>query len=123
MDAAPDGSVYVSLMDRPGELVRSAVHCPSGRRRRKREQDRPLTAAYGYLVVVSQLCERGWPALVSAPAASPIGLIDTATGRVTRVVSDDVSDYHSMAWLPGGRILALRVGLRSALWKFSRGNR
>lgn len=54
---------------------------------------------------------------------SPIGLIDTATGRVTRVVSDDVSDYHSMAWLPGGRILALRVGLRSALWKFSRGNR
>ena len=49
---------------------------------------------------------------------SPIGLIDTATGRVTRVASDDVSDYHSMAWLPAGRILALRVGLRSTLWKF-----
>ena len=49
---------------------------------------------------------------------SPIGLIDTATGRVTRVASDDVSDYHSMAWLPDGRILALRVGLRSTLWKF-----
>jgi WD40 repeat protein len=49
---------------------------------------------------------------------SPIGLIDTATGRTTRVASDDVSDYHSMAWLPDGRILALRVGLRSTLWKF-----
>jgi hypothetical protein len=49
---------------------------------------------------------------------SPIGLIDTATGRITRVASDDVSDYHSMAWLPDGRILALHVGLRSTLWKF-----
>ncbi len=46
------------------------------------------------------------------------GLIDTATGRVTRLASDDVSDYHSMAWLPDGRILALRIGLRSTLWKF-----
>ena len=46
------------------------------------------------------------------------GLLDTATGRVTRIASDDVSDYHSMAWLPDGRILALRVGLRSTLWKF-----
>jgi hypothetical protein len=49
---------------------------------------------------------------------SPIGLIDGATGRVTRLATDDVSDYHSMAWLPDGRILALRVGLRSSLWKF-----
>jgi hypothetical protein len=49
---------------------------------------------------------------------SPIGLIDAATGRVTRLATDDVSDYHSMAWLPDGRILALRIGLRSTLWKF-----
>jgi hypothetical protein len=41
-----------------------------------------------------------------------------ASGRITRIASDDVSDYHSMAWLPDGRILALRVGLRSTLWKF-----
>jgi len=41
-----------------------------------------------------------------------------ANGRVTRIASDDVSDYHSMAWLPDGRILALRVGLWSSLWKF-----
>jgi len=49
---------------------------------------------------------------------SPIGIINTSTGRITRIASDDVSDYHSMAWLPDGRILALRVGLRSTLWKF-----
>jgi eukaryotic-like serine/threonine-protein kinase len=45
-------------------------------------------------------------------------VLDTATGRITRIVSDDVSDYKSMAWLPDGRILALHVGLRSTLWRF-----
>jgi WD40 repeat protein len=45
-------------------------------------------------------------------------LLDTATGRITRIVSDDVSDYKSMAWLPDGRIMAMHVGLRSTLWKF-----
>jgi hypothetical protein len=45
-------------------------------------------------------------------------VVDTATGRITRIASDDVSDYKSMAWLPDGRILALHVGLRSTLWKF-----
>jgi hypothetical protein len=45
-------------------------------------------------------------------------VLDTATGRVTRIASDDVSDYHSMAWLPDGRILAMHIGLRSTPWKF-----
>jgi hypothetical protein len=52
---------------------------------------------------------------------SPPGLIGTATGRVTRMASDDVSDYHSMAWLPDGRIPALRIGLRSTRGNFSLG--
>jgi hypothetical protein len=34
------------------------------------------------------------------------------------MASDDVTDYHSMAWLSDGRILALRIGLRSTLSKF-----
>jgi hypothetical protein len=46
------------------------------------------------------------------------GLIDTTTGRVTRIASDDVSDYKSLAWLPDGRIMALHIGVRSSLWKF-----
>jgi serine/threonine protein kinase len=44
--------------------------------------------------------------------------LDTLTGRITRLPSDEVSDYHSMAWLPDGRIMALHVGLRSTLWRF-----
>jgi hypothetical protein len=48
----------------------------------------------------------------------PPGLLDTATGRICRIASDDVSDYSSMAWLPDGRILAMHIGLRSTLWKF-----
>jgi eukaryotic-like serine/threonine-protein kinase len=44
--------------------------------------------------------------------------LDTLSGRITRLPSDEVSDYHSMAWLPDGRILALHVGLRSTLWRF-----
>jgi hypothetical protein len=44
--------------------------------------------------------------------------LDTLSGRITRLPSDDVSDYHSMAWLPDGRIMALHVGLRSTLWRF-----
>ena len=49
---------------------------------------------------------------------NPPGLLDTATGRITRIVSDDESDYKSMAWLPDGRMMALHIGVRSTLWKF-----
>lgn len=49
---------------------------------------------------------------------NPPSLIDAATGRLTRIAGDDVSGYHSMAWLPDGRITALRIGLHSTLWKF-----
>jgi len=45
---------------------------------------------------------------------NPPSLIDAATGRLTRIAADDVS----MAWLPDGRIIALRIGLHSTLWKF-----
>jgi hypothetical protein len=46
------------------------------------------------------------------------GLLDIATGRVTVLPSDGISDYHTMAWLPDGRIMALHTGLRSTLWRF-----
>ena len=42
----------------------------------------------------------------------------TRCGRITRLPSDNVSDYHSMTWLPDGRIMALHVGLRATLWRF-----
>jgi WD40 repeat protein len=46
-------------------------------------------------------------------------IIDTASGRITRIPSDNLSDYHSMAWLPDGRVLALQIGLRAKIWKFT----
>ena len=40
-------------------------------------------------------------------------VLDTGSGRLTHIPSDDASDYHSMAWLPDGRIMALHIGLRN----------
>ena len=50
----------------------------------------------------------------------PAGVVDTATGRITRIPSDNTSDYHSMAWLPDGQVVALKIGLRATIWKFNR---
>jgi eukaryotic-like serine/threonine-protein kinase len=49
---------------------------------------------------------------------NPPAIVDTANGRVTRIPSDTVSDYHSMSWLPDGQIVALQIGLRATIWKF-----
>jgi serine/threonine protein kinase len=48
----------------------------------------------------------------------PEDILITRDGRITRLPSDDVSDYHSMTWLPDGRIMALHVGLRATPWRF-----
>ena len=32
---------------------------------------------------------------------------------------DKTTDYASMAWLPDGRMIALRIGMRSTLWRFA----
>ena len=49
---------------------------------------------------------------------NPPGVLDTATGRVTRIPSDNQGDYRSMGWTRDGRIIAVRNGLRATLWKF-----
>jgi len=53
----------------------------------------------------------GW---FSAP-----GILDTHTGRVQPLPFDGASDYESMAWLPDGRMVALRHKENSTLWRFS----
>jgi len=56
-----------------------------------------------------------------APADSwfnPPGVIDTATGRITRIPSGDQGDYRSMAWTRDGQVIAVTNGLRATLWKF-----
>ena len=49
---------------------------------------------------------------------NPPGMIDTVTGRITRIPSDNLSDYQSIGWTPDGQVMALNIGLRAALWKF-----
>lgn len=49
---------------------------------------------------------------------NPPGVIDTLTGRTTRIPSDNLSDYQSIGWTPDGNVIALKIGLRAALWKF-----
>jgi Tol biopolymer transport system component len=46
-------------------------------------------------------------------------ILDTHTGRVQPLPFDGASDYVSMAWLPDGRMIALRLGENSALWRFT----
>ena len=46
------------------------------------------------------------------------GVIDTVTGRVTRIPSENLSDYQSIGWSPDGHIVALKIGLRATMWKF-----
>jgi predicted Ser/Thr protein kinase len=50
---------------------------------------------------------------------NPIGILDTATGRITRVPEDILSDHHSAVWAPGGKIISMRTGLRATMWKFT----
>jgi hypothetical protein len=49
---------------------------------------------------------------------NPPGVVDTLTGRTTRIPSDNLSDYQSVGWTPDGQVMALRIGLRATLWKF-----
>jgi hypothetical protein len=61
-----------------------------------------------------------------APADSwfnPPGVVDTATGRITRIPSDNQGDYRSMGWTRDGQVIALKNGLRATLWKFQQASR
>ena len=49
---------------------------------------------------------------------NPIGIVDTATGRITRVPADPLTDHHSAVWTPDGRVISTQTGLRAAIWKF-----
>ena len=38
---------------------------------------------------------------------NPPGVTDTVTGRITRIPSDRLSDYHSIGWTADGRVIAV----------------
>jgi hypothetical protein len=50
-------------------------------------------------------------------------VLDTATGRITRIPSDNESDHLSMGWTKDGQVIAVKIGLRSMLWKFQPASR
>jgi WD40 repeat protein len=50
---------------------------------------------------------------------NPPGILDLATGKITRVPTDGVSDHHYFAWAPDGKILTQSVGMRASIWKFT----
>ncbi len=49
---------------------------------------------------------------------NPPGVIDTATGRITRIPAENLGDYRSLGWTRDGRVIALKNGLRATLWRF-----
>jgi hypothetical protein len=49
---------------------------------------------------------------------NPPGIVETQGGRITRIPSDNLSDYQSVGWTPDGHVMALRIGVRATLWKF-----
>ena len=54
---------------------------------------------------------------------NPPAVIDTATGRLTRIPSDNQSDHRAMGWTRDGQVIALKNGLRATLWKFQQASR
>jgi hypothetical protein len=45
-------------------------------------------------------------------------VINTVTGRITRIPSDNLSDYQSFGWTPDGHVITVKIGLRATMWKF-----
>jgi hypothetical protein len=62
--------------------------------------------------------------LVSALAGPywywPPGIFDLATGTSERIPLDYAEDFHHMAWTPDGKVMAVAVGFRGSIWKFTR---
>jgi hypothetical protein len=50
---------------------------------------------------------------------NPPALLDMSSGRVTRLLNNGITDYHSLAWMPDGKIVATQLGARATIWKFT----
>jgi len=48
----------------------------------------------------------------------PPGLVDIATGRITRIPASKLSDYEYPVWTADGHVMALQLGLQASIWKF-----
>ena len=114
----PSGrALLVSLLESPNvRLFRVPLDGAS-------ETEVPVDAAHALRYL--QLSAGSWNAdgrllasLHESWFAAP-AVLDTRSGRVQALPFDKTSDYASMVWLPDGRIVALRIGNRSLLWRFA----
>jgi len=46
------------------------------------------------------------------------GILDTNTGRITRLATDQLSHTRDLSWTPDGQIVEVRESVRSTLWRF-----
>jgi hypothetical protein len=53
------------------------------------------------------------PLLLRHSCFNPPGMIDTAAGRVTRIPSENLSDYQSIGCTPDGHVIALKIAPRN----------
>ena len=82
----------------------------------------PASPLFGFFVSPGTIRGDG-QMLVSLNVAdswfNPLAQLDVKTGRITRLAGDGVSDLHSAAWTRDWGIVASRMGLVSAIWKFT----
>ena len=81
----------------------------------------PLYGAHGGFFTSGSMDDKGHLIVALSPLDSwfnPLGILDTHTGRITRVPAESLSDRHSGVWTPDGRILANQVVMRATIWKF-----
>jgi hypothetical protein len=50
-------------------------------------------------------------------------MLDPATGRISSIKTDYITDVHSVGWAPDGSVMALGFDLRSTMWKFQPASR
>ena len=81
----------------------------------------PLYGVHGGFFTSGSLDAKGRLIVALSPLDSwfnPLGILNTHTGRITRLPAESLSDRHSGVWTPDGRILAGQVVMRATIWKF-----
>jgi predicted Ser/Thr protein kinase len=81
----------------------------------------PLYGAHGGFFTSGSMDAKGRLIVALSPLDSwfnPLGILDTHTGRITRLPAESLSDHHSGVWTPDGRILANQIVMRATIWKF-----
>jgi Tol biopolymer transport system component len=110
-------ALLVSLLESPNTRL---FHVPlDGTPETEVPVDRAHSLRYSHLSAGSWNADgRLLASLHDSWFAAP-AVLDTRNGRVQPLATDKTGDYASMVWLPDGRMIALRIGERSALWRFA----